>query len=151
MTTHQVSGAVDEPTDATLETPPWARAETPQGRSKAESRSRIADRAAHTPADDTTQVSAVSAPPPSRRIPMARDQHSPASAHPDPPSTPGSAPGGKPALLSQRTALILFIAVVVGIGVGVLTFFAEKSYPKAVLAGVVAAAACTVGLHSLID
>ncbi|MDN3297240.1 hypothetical protein QWM81_24990 [Streptomyces ficellus] len=53
--------------------------------------------------------------------------------------------------MSQRTALILFIAVVVGIGVGVLTFFAEKSYPKAVLAGVVAAAACTVGLHSLID
>lgn len=82
---------------------------------------------------------------------MARDQHSPASAHPDPPSTPGSAPQGKPALLSQRTALILFIAAGVGIGIGVLTFFAEKSYPKAVLAGVIAAGGCTVGLHSLID
>lgn len=82
---------------------------------------------------------------------MSRDQHSPASAHPDPPSTPGSVPGGKPALLSQRTALILFIAVSVGIGFGVLAFFAEKSYPKAVLAGVIAAGGCTVGLHSLID
>lgn len=84
---------------------------------------------------------------------MARDQHSPASAHPDPPSTPEPAPTGKPALFSQRTALILFTAVVsgIGIGFGVLTFFAEKSYPKAVLAGVIAAGGCTVGLHSLID
>ncbi|MFJ9574761.1 hypothetical protein ACIRQF_00015 [Streptomyces sp. NPDC101191] len=82
---------------------------------------------------------------------MARDQHSPASAHPDPPRTPEPAPAVKPALLSQRTALILFIAVVSSIGIGVLTFFAEKSYPKAVLAGVLAAGACTVGLHSLID
>ena len=82
---------------------------------------------------------------------MPRDQHSPASAHADPPSTPEPAPVGKPALLSQRTALILFIAIVVGIGFGVLTFFAEKSYPKAVIAGVIAAGGCTVGLHSLID
>ncbi|GAA2331277.1 hypothetical protein GCM10010246_13040 [Streptomyces cuspidosporus] len=82
---------------------------------------------------------------------MARDQHSPTSTHPDPPSTPEPAPAGKLALLSQRTALILFIAVVSGIGVGVLTFFAEKSYPKAVLAGVIAAGGCTVGLHNLID
>ncbi|GHD81095.1 hypothetical protein GCM10010317_103930 [Streptomyces mirabilis] len=82
---------------------------------------------------------------------MSRDPHSPAFAHPDPPSTPGSAPAGKPALLSQRTALILFIAAGVGIGIGVLTFFAEKSYPKAVVAGVLAAWGCTVGLHNLID
>jgi hypothetical protein len=53
--------------------------------------------------------------------------------------------------LSQRTALILFIAVSAGIGIGMLTFFAEKSYPKAVIAGVIAAAGCTAGLHSLID
>ncbi|MFF0451667.1 hypothetical protein ACFYT4_35860 [Streptomyces sp. NPDC004609] len=52
--------------------------------------------------------------------------------------------------MSQRTALILFIAVGVGVGFGVLTFFAEKSYPKAVIAGVLAAGCCTVGLHSLI-
>lgn len=84
---------------------------------------------------------------------MSRDRHSPASAHSDPPSTPGSAPAIKPALLSQRTALILFIAVSagIGIGIGMLTFFAEKSYPKAVIAGVIAAAGCTAGLHSLID
>ncbi|MFF9365013.1 hypothetical protein [Streptomyces griseoluteus] len=53
--------------------------------------------------------------------------------------------------MSQRTALILFTAVVSGVGIGVLTFFAETSYPKAVLAGVLAAGGCTVGLHSLID
>ncbi|WP_190174849.1 hypothetical protein [Streptomyces mirabilis] len=53
--------------------------------------------------------------------------------------------------MSQRTALILFIAAGVGIGIGVLTFFAEKSYPKAVVAGVLAAWGCTVGLHNLID
>lgn len=82
---------------------------------------------------------------------MSRDRHSPASAHSDPPSTPGSAPAIKPALLSQRTALILFIAVSAGIGIGMLTFFAEKSYPKAVIAGVITAAGCTAGLHSLID
>ncbi len=59
MTTRQTPGATPAPIAATLNTPPWARAETPQGRSQAESRSRTADRAAHTPADDTTQVSAV--------------------------------------------------------------------------------------------
>ncbi|MFE3865502.1 hypothetical protein ACFXPT_34505 [Streptomyces goshikiensis] len=82
---------------------------------------------------------------------MTLDQRSPASAHPDPPSTPAPAHAVKPALLSQRTALILFIAVGIDIGIAVLTFFAEKSYPKAVLAGVLAAGACAVGLHSLID
>lgn len=82
---------------------------------------------------------------------MSRDQHPPASAHPDPPSAPDPAHAGKPALLSQRTALILFMAVGIGIGIGVLAFFAEMSYPKAVIAGVFAAAGCTVGLHTLID
>lgn len=152
MTTRQTAGATAMPTAATLvATPPWARVEAPQGRSHAESRSRTADRAAHTPADDTTQVSAVSAPLLSRRIPMTRDPHSPAPAHGDPPSTPEPGPAGKPALLSQRTALILFIAVVVGIGIGVLTFFAEKSYPKAALASLLAIGGCTVTLHNLID
>ncbi|MEU6370325.1 hypothetical protein ABZ876_32540 [Streptomyces sp. NPDC046931] len=82
---------------------------------------------------------------------MPRDERSAASAHPDPPSTPGSTPAGKPALLSQRTALILFIGLVSGLGIGVLTFFAEKSCPKAIIAGIVAAAGCTAGLHNLID
>ncbi|MGW1894215.1 hypothetical protein ACWCP6_28830 [Streptomyces sp. NPDC002004] len=53
--------------------------------------------------------------------------------------------------MSQRTALILFIAAGVGIGVGVLTIFAEKSYPKAVIASVFAAGGCTMELHNLID
>ncbi|MEV6162284.1 hypothetical protein AB0L71_10195 [Streptomyces sp. NPDC052052] len=52
-------------------------------------------------------------------------------------------------LLSQRTALIRFMAV--GIGIGVLTFLSEKSCLKAVIAGVAAAGTCTVGLHNLID
>ena len=67
MTTRQTPGATPAPIGATLNTPTLGRAETPQGRSQAESRSRIADRAAHTPADDTMQVSAVPAPLLSRR------------------------------------------------------------------------------------
>jgi len=58
MSTHQPSGGTNHHTADTLDTPPWARAESLQGRSQAESRSRTADRAAHTPADDTAQVSA---------------------------------------------------------------------------------------------
>ncbi|GGU02488.1 hypothetical protein GCM10010272_54700 [Streptomyces lateritius] len=75
MTSRQTPGATPAPIAATLNTPTLCRAETPQGRSQAESRSRIADRAAHTPADDTTQVSAPSAPPPSRRV-IPNDQWS---------------------------------------------------------------------------
>lgn len=74
MSTHQTPGAVNDPTGPTLvTTPPWARVETPQGRSHAESRSRTADRAAHTPADDTTQVSAVLDPPAQGSSIMTRD------------------------------------------------------------------------------
>jgi hypothetical protein len=124
---------------------------SPQGRSQAESRSRTADRAATTPADDTTQVSATAADAVRRSIPMARDPHLPTSAHPDPPSAPRPAPAGRPTFLSQRTALILYIAVSAGVAIGVLTFFAKKSYPDAVLAGIFAAGACTVGLHNLIE
>ncbi|MEU1434475.1 hypothetical protein ABZ438_10295 [Streptomyces sp. NPDC005786] len=82
---------------------------------------------------------------------MTREAHSPASARPDPPSTPEPGPGGKPALLSQRTALILFIAVAIGVGVGVLTFFAEKPCPKAALARLLTTEACVVRPHKLID
>ncbi|MGA5454405.1 hypothetical protein ACPCVO_48355 [Streptomyces umbrinus] len=53
--------------------------------------------------------------------------------------------------MSQRTALILFIAVVTGVGFGVITFLAKKSYPDAVRDGLFVAAACAVGLHNLID
>jgi len=82
---------------------------------------------------------------------MPRDPQSPVPARPEPPdpqNTPGSAPTARPALLSQRTTLILFIAAV--IGVGVLTFLSKDSYPEAVLAGLFAAGACTIGLHNLV-
>jgi hypothetical protein len=75
----------------------------------------------------------------------------PPSAHPDPPSTPDSTGVGKSTFLSQRTALILFMAIATGIGIGVLTFLSETSYPKAVLAGICAAATCTMGLNTLIE
>lgn len=100
---------------------------------------------------------------------MTRDPHSPApAAHPDPPgtqdaqhtrttqsmqstqSTPEPAPTARPALFSLRTAVILFMAAVVGVGVGVVTYFAKRSYPEAVLAGLFTAGACTAGLHNLI-
>ncbi|NEB03754.1 hypothetical protein [Streptomyces sp. SID13726] len=58
---------------------------------------------------------------------------------------------GKPTFLSQRTALILFMAIATGIGIGILTFASETSCPKAVLAGICAAAACTMGLNTLIE
>ncbi|MFI9729513.1 hypothetical protein [Streptomyces sp. NPDC052092] len=60
-------------------------------------------------------------------------------------------PGGTPALLSQRTTLIPFIALVSGIGIGVLIIFAEQSYPEVVLAGVLGLGGCAAGLHNLID
>jgi len=62
MTNRNRAGAPNAPRTLILKMPPWAGAEAPRGRFQAES-SRTADRAAHTPADDTTQVSAVPAPP----------------------------------------------------------------------------------------
>ncbi|MFJ6900555.1 hypothetical protein [Streptomyces hokutonensis] len=71
------------PIVARLETPPWARAEAPQGRSQAESR-RTADRAAHTHADDTTQVSAIPVLPAQRSPTMFRDIDPELPAQPSP-------------------------------------------------------------------
>ncbi len=90
MTTHQAAGATNTPTAATLDTtPPWARAEAPQqGRAHAESRSRTADRAAHTPADDTTQVSAVLDPSAQGSIIMTRDNVPAPVQPPDPAPVP---------------------------------------------------------------
>jgi hypothetical protein len=73
------------PIAATLNTPPWARAEAPQGRSQAENRSRTADRAAPTPADDTMQVSAILGPPAQGSSMMPRDDV-PAPVQPSAPS-----------------------------------------------------------------
>lgn len=72
MSTHQLPEGTNPHTADTLDTPPWDRAEAPQGRSRAVSR-RTADRAAHTPADDTTQVSAFPVLPAQRSPTMNRD------------------------------------------------------------------------------
>ncbi|UKL07422.1 hypothetical protein [Streptomyces sp. NBU3104] len=57
----------------------------------------------------------------------------------------------EPKLLSQRTALILFIAVTAGGVIGVLTFLLDKSYWAAALASAAAFGCCTVELNKLID
>ncbi|MFD4483459.1 hypothetical protein ACFWPU_46240 [Streptomyces sp. NPDC058471] len=72
MSTQQLPEGTNPYIADTLDTPPWARAEAPQGHSQAESR-RTADRAAHIPADDTTQVSAFPALPAQRSPTMNRD------------------------------------------------------------------------------
>ncbi|GGV50823.1 hypothetical protein GCM10010293_62150 [Streptomyces griseoflavus] len=82
MSTHQPTARTNPHTADTLDTPPWADA--PQERSPAESRSRTADRAAHTPADDTTQVSAPPALPAQRSPTMNRDVDPVLSAQPSP-------------------------------------------------------------------
>ncbi len=88
MTTRQPTEGTHAPIAATLNTPPWARAETPQGRSQAESRSRTADRAAHTPADDTTQVSAILDPSAQGSSIMSRDNDPAPVQPPDPAPVP---------------------------------------------------------------
>lgn len=82
---------------------------------------------------------------------MPRDHRSPASARPDRLSAPEPAPGGRPPLLSQRAALILFMAVSIGVGVGVLTLFAGNHPAMAVIAGLMASAGSARELHNLID
>ncbi|MGW1068271.1 hypothetical protein ACWD4F_27585 [Streptomyces aureus] len=66
---------------------------------------------------------------------------------PPPPGSPG--PGTGP-LLSQRTLLIVLTAVVIGAAFGVLTFFSAGSASGAVLAGLGASGASTLGLHTLL-
>ncbi|MEW2490460.1 hypothetical protein [Streptomyces sp. NPDC048411] len=75
---------------------------------------------------------------------------SPVPARPHPPRTPEPDSGRRPAFLPQRTVLILFIAVCVGIGAGALTFFVSKSQPGAVLAGGTAFGGCTAWLNNLV-
>ncbi len=125
MTTRQTPGTTPAPIAATLNTPPWARAEASQGRSL-ESRSRTADREARTTPTRTTppQVSAVSVPPPRRRLPMFRDPHphSPIPARPEP---PGPASAGMPPetpLLSVHASVVFLAAVIIGLVMGGLMF-----------------------------
>jgi hypothetical protein len=88
MTSRQTARATPAPIAATLNTPTLGRAETPQGRSPAESRSRTADRAAHTPADDTTQVSAPPVLPAQRSPTMNRDVDPVLADQPSPTTRP---------------------------------------------------------------
>ncbi|MGW2267503.1 hypothetical protein [Streptomyces sp. SCA2-2] len=82
---------------------------------------------------------------------MSRDHHFPAFARPDRPSAPDPTPEGKPPFLSQRTALISFMAVSIGVGIGLPTFFVRNHPAVAVVVGLTATAGSAKGLHSLID
>jgi len=53
-------------------------------------------------------------------------------------------------LLPVRTALVLLLAVLAGVGSGVLTVLAGQPWPAAVLAGGSAAGAALVLSHTLI-
>ncbi|WLQ38377.1 hypothetical protein P8A18_33150 (plasmid) [Streptomyces castrisilvae] len=53
-------------------------------------------------------------------------------------------------LLSQHAALILTMAVVIGVSIGALTYSSERSFAKAPLAGLLAAGASVAVMHSLI-
>jgi hypothetical protein len=55
-----------------------------------------------------------------------------------------------PSLLPLRSALIVLIAMIVGFVVGGLTLLAEPSVPKALLAGIGAAAAALLPLDKVI-
>lgn len=65
------------------------------------------------------------------------------------PPSGSSGPGTEP-LLSQRTLLVFLTAAFFGTVVGVLSFLSAANVAGAVLAGLFAAAASTVGLHALI-
>ncbi|MGW6790758.1 hypothetical protein [Streptomyces chartreusis] len=66
-----------------------------------------------------------------------------------PPEPSPSSPDAEP-LLSQRAALVLLMAAFIGTVVGVLTFFSASNAAGALLAGVTAFGASTLGLHKLI-
>jgi hypothetical protein len=55
-----------------------------------------------------------------------------------------------PPLLSPRSALILALAVLIGLGIGLLTALAHHAPAEVVLAGCTATGAATVALHKLI-
>ena len=53
-------------------------------------------------------------------------------------------------LLSIRTALVLLLATLVGLGAGVLGYLGGQSWPAAVLTGLGAAGGALMLFHSLI-
>ena len=90
MTSRQTPGATPAPIAVTLNTPPWARADAPQGRFQAESRSRTADREARAIPTRTTppQVSAVLDPSAQGSSIMTRDNVPVPVRQPDPAPVP---------------------------------------------------------------
>lgn len=111
MTRHQAPGGTPAPIAATLNTPPWARAKTLQGRSQAESRSRTADRKARSTPTRTTphQVSADPDLSAQEGDIITRD-NGPACTDPIQPSAPAQAPQqpaprtGVPAAIARGAA-----------------------------------------------
>ncbi|WP_050495831.1 MULTISPECIES: hypothetical protein [Streptomyces griseus group] len=59
-------------------------------------------------------------------------------------------PAQPPGLLSTRTALILFAALIAGVLIGVLTYLSTRDLAAAVLAGLAAGGVCIPALHGLI-
>ncbi|MFA0845836.1 hypothetical protein ACFZCM_22430 [Streptomyces rochei] len=83
---------------------------------------------------------------------MSRDPHphSPIPACPEPPGPAGAEMPSESPLLSVHAAVVFLAAVLIGLVMGGLMFFHDKSVPAAVAAGVVAAEGSVPVLHKLI-
>lgn len=56
-----------------------------------------------------------------------------------------------PPLMSLRTAVILALALLAGVLIGALSFFAGHNTAAALLAGVIAIGGAALGLNKLVD
>lgn len=149
MTARQTTEGMPAPIAANLDTPPWARAPTPQGRSQAES-SRTANRGGVPHADDTTTGV--------RRHCTSFCKETPDGSGTTTPHTlsPGTAQPGQPAVCSIAAVLVTAHHSgdadrrIFGVVMGGLMFLSEKSVLKAVATGLTTAAVSTPVLHKLI-
>ncbi|MEU8717930.1 hypothetical protein [Streptomyces sp. NPDC048663] len=66
-------------------------------------------------------------------------------------SSPAPTPQGPPPFMTVRTAVVLLIAVLIGLVVGGLTFLSGGAAAAAVLAGLTAAGVSTPVVHTLIQ
>ncbi|MGW7046337.1 hypothetical protein ACWGDT_27320 [Streptomyces avermitilis] len=73
------------------------------------------------------------------------------SSAPDPTPSNSSGSSRPGPFMTQRTAIILLTAVVIGLIVGGLTFLSDTAAPGAVLAGTLSAGGSVPVLHGLID
>lgn len=67
-----------------------------------------------------------------------------------PPNTSPSPSDDRPPLLSVHTALVLLIALLVGLAVGMLMYAAGRHPAEAVVAGIGSSAAAGLACHKLI-